>query len=402
MRRGIVSLAALLLPSMASAHLGTVPPDLDVYLARGEAVVVARPAGPPRPCGAKAFPALLRLDVVQVLDGGVASGPVDVLVPGGSAAHLPDATPRIVVLRAPLPVDEHGCARIPDLVIAGPFGIAPDPAADPAGWRRYVTAVRSLPSGGEERSRARLDLWAAALASPDEVLAGHAARQLAIAAHGKLPTPVMGAVEAVATSADHSARVRVPALEIAAKAMAPAAIARLAGDPSLTVARTAMWELLRRAAHTDVSAARPVVAGLLSGALPPGTRPDSPAADIRRAGLAAVLGAMHDAQGRELLSGDLDSPLFDVRRFAIAGLGSLAMVGDEDARTALTGHHETDPRLEKRLAAVVAALPRIGEPHHPPVSLSPKMGLRMLLVLAGLLALLGMLLLPVMQRRRHR
>lgn len=402
MHRGIVSLAALLLPSMASAHLGTVPPDLDVYLARGDAVVVARPDGPPRPCGAGPLPALRRLDVREVLDGRVSTGSVEVLVPGGSAARLPDATPRIVVLRAPLPVDEHDCARIPDHVIAGPFGVAPDPAADPAGWRRYVAAVRSLPSGGEARTRSQLDLWAAALASPDVVLAGYAARQLADAAHGTLPAPVMKAVEAVATAPERSARVRVLALEITGPKMAPPMLARLTGDTSLTVARTAMWELIRRAAHEDVSAALPVVGGLLAAPLPAGTRKDTPAADIRRAGLAAVLAAMHDARGRELLRAGLDSPLFDVRRFAIAGLGRLAMVGDAKTRAALVAHHETDPRLQKRLAAVVAALPRVAPPKQAAAAPSPRMGLRMLLVLAGLMALLGMLLLPVRQRRRRR
>lgn len=369
-----------------------------MWLARGRAVVVADATGPPRPCGADPRPAVLPIRIESVLDGRANPGPTEVLVPARPRIDL-GPTPAVVSLRDPGPGDGAGCARIPDLVLAGPRGLPPAPGAHVDAWRRYARALRSMSVLGAA-GRARLvQLWVTALDAPDPVLSDHAARRLAEAARaGPLPTAARARLAAIAEDASAPAGARAAAVALAGQALSGAEVAGLATAKALPVAEAAVARLLEHPPD-PAGAARARLRKAIAG---PGPGPKAGSADrIRRAGIAAALAGLGDARGEATLDRDLGDPLFRVRDLAISGLAHLAVDGDARARAALIARRraEADPRLEALLGRILAGLPAPAV-HRRAAAGPGRVGLRMLLVLLGLLGLMGMALLPLAVRRR--
>ncbi len=391
-------LVVAMLPRPAEAHLGNVPPDLDAWLARGEAVVVAHAVGAPRPCGSAARPAVLPVEIDAVLDGAAHPGPTEVLVPARPKVDL-GSVAAVVSLRDPGPGDGAGCARIPDLVLAGPRGRPPAPGAHVAAWRRYVKALRAMSVVGVA-GRARLAaLWARTLGGPDPVLSDHAATRLIEAADtGPLPGDVRAHLADLARDPKAPDAARAVGIRLSGDALGGGDLGTLAADPRLPVATAAVARLLDAPpVGNRAAAARAHLARALAAPPPPGAR-RTPADRIRHAGLAAALAGLGDDSGRGALNADLASPLFRVRDLAISGLAHLALHGDPAARAALVARRRVEPdaRLKTLLDRVLARIPAPRAPTSGAAAADARrIGLRMLLVLVGLMALLAMALLPL-------
>ena len=121
-----------------------------------------------------------------------------------------------------------------------------------------------------------------------------------------------------------------------------------------------------------------------------------------------MLAAAGDDRGRTALERGLSHRLFKVRHLAILGLARLAERGDAAAREVLLDRagQEPDPRLAEVLEARLAELPMPAPARTvaraEAAVRDPDTGLRMLLVLIGLLSLLAMAFLPLLVRWRRR
>ncbi len=403
----MIAVGAVVLAGPASAHLLPVPPDLDVWLQSGSAVAVVRATEAPKPCTQQAWPAVQRVEVERILDGAAAIGPTELLLPDHHALQLAPGATSLAVLRTVRSGEGSVCGRVPDLAFAGPWSEPVDVEADLAGWTRYVEGVRGALPLGEMARDARLELWAEALASPSRVLHRHAQRRLTeAAASGTLRGAVIARLAALAADETAPKRARVSAASLVADRLPPEELGALTQSDLPEIATLAVRRIL----------AAPQEPGWLARAVAPVRarfRPlgdgASPGALILHTGHAAVLAAAGDDRGRSVLERSLHHRLYLARELAILGLARLAERGDGTALEVLRARQaeEPDPRLRSLIAERLAGL----ETAKPPARASAaaraaaerETGLRMLLVLIGLLALLGMALVPLfVQRRRDR
>lgn len=394
MRAPVVSLVLLVVAGPAAAHPLPARPDFDGWLLGGATVAAVSATGDPEPCGAAARPAVVSLRILAAVDGAPLEGTVPVLL-GEEAPAPPPGRSILAVLRESSGTDGRGCAHIPSVALDA----LPDPplewSEDPAAWTRYTRGLRAL--GSQDRS-GRLALWAEALsfARPGGRLARHAEAQLAAA--GTLPAAVVERLGAIFTDAELADPERLAALRLVAARLPPSLVAAQVDDAHLPVAEAALETLVARRREGPVDGAALTAVARAWVRRPEGGRP---ADEIRRTGLAAALAALGDPRGRETLTAGLESRLFKVRAFAMNGLAHLARAGDEAALGALRARvrREPDARLSRRLEALVAAT---ALPVPPGTPTSARLGLRMVLVLLGLLCLAGMVLLPRLVERRRK
>jgi MYXO-CTERM domain-containing protein len=399
-RRGVRRDAAFALPLLLGAALtwGDAPGDLERWLAAGEVVAVVKARDEPTPCGASGRPAVQQTVVEDGLMGGLTPGPLEILLVPGEGEALPAGVVALAVIRPVTAEDGVGCATVPGHVLheAAP-GLAVSPA-ERASWTAYLDAARALPAGGSALHEARVDLWVDALAAEAKSLRRHAASSLSETVRaGALPAASLQRLLDLAVGPDRPLAGRLLALEVAGAALAPAALGRLLTDPKGEVAEAAARIVLDRAADADGGSWLARATPSLDAAWRERrAEPTDVESLLQRTALAAALAATGDRRGRPFLLGALDHPDVRIRSLAAGGLGRLAAAGDREVGAVLDRRLlvESAPEVRSTLeAALVAA--KSGEGGDPAVAEGAVSGVRMILVVLGLVALLGMALLPM-------
>ncbi|MDF1565049.1 MAG: matrixin family metalloprotease [Deltaproteobacteria bacterium] len=405
-RRGLpLALLLALSPAGARAHLLNVQPDLDAWVARGELVGLASAVEAPVPCGAGARPAIQEV-VIEVLVDEERTRPLaDTLLRKESVAvllgddHAP-ALPRgklgaIVLLPAG---EESACSSLPQWQVATPG--PPSPVVErETDWMNYLGGVVGLPDAGAARRSALEALWLEALGKEDATLIAHATARLATL--GELPAEVRRRLASIAADDRHDRAVRLQALQLAgAELDVPTARALLA-DPDLELAEASLGLLLEASAERQ-GALEDELTALRTGGR------DTPRAVILEAASLAVLAGSGNPVHREPLAELLSHRLFKARRWAVLGLGALARKGDvvssrmlaqrwreePDARIRAVIEVELGGRPEAQGEGALAQSARSQEEKQEVRRRTSNLGLRMIFVLLGLLALTGMLVLP--------
>lgn len=391
----LVAMGMALVATPASAHLLPRNPDLDRWLTSGPVLVLAEARSTPKPCGTAAWPAVQPVTVTEVVGGTLEAKELEVLIVDDHTAVAEAGTAGLLVLRPAAAHEASGCASAPGQVVAGPFERPVIPADDLELWRRYAGGLASLPKEASPTDPGRLALWTMALSAETPILARHAVTRLE-AYPGHFPDEILEAIRHLAEDETAHAETRARAVQVAGDVFDPILLGNLATDESLIVGEAAVAKILAGDPRRLRYAGAPIHTRLGELRAENGERPVD---EIRITALAACLASLGDPQGRDLLVEGLDNRLYKVRAYAIRGLLALAAQGDKmaDAWLDAAASREPDGRLRDLLGPRAATAPP--EVSTAAAERAERTGLRMTLVLVGLLVLIGLVLLPVVVPR---
>jgi len=251
--------------------------------------------------------------------------------------------------------------------------------------------LRALPAHGALRVSAEDKLYRFALESREPGLIEIAAKRLA--AKSRLSLEQEGTLRLLLLDPEVEVEARQHAFVSLRKQLDVKSLLELTDDDELLLSEQAMLLLSERSMPQLAPYRRTLQAlAMRLGAEAPNARNR-----ILRFGYLAVLARSGDGSVREALVQGIDDPLFKVRWWVATGLGSLASAGDVASASRLRrwNRHEPDARIRAHIESRLNA----ESEHRQTAEEASHLGLRMVLVLAGLASLAAMVLLPSLRSR---
>ena len=320
------------------------PGDFERYLVNADGLLLVASRGDGQPCGVEDRPEVVEASVLDVIFGPFAEGKIEVLVVSDKIALQRDGTKAFWLLGRSTIEDGAGCPVAPSHAIKKVVPCVDSCMESRQSWQRYADEVRFLPPKGTARQRALVELWVATLINGQDELREHAARSLEETARSRpLSVEVLRRLRSVLVDCDPDPTSCLMTIRVLSRVVAPEHVGR----------------------HV----------------FPGG----SEEADKARE---ALLGALFDSSS-------------EVRAMAVRGLAPLLTSGDRAVARHLNEISRTEdcPLVIEVLRTIRASSQMGSTSARGNATAEERIGLRMLLVLMGLTALLGMTLLPVVLRR---